>query len=184
MRSELNGYERTGIMFDTFLLIFVAIDAKEELLLASKEWRSKELGHMQGGRQELIVVASLIDRIPNLAGLACTCEVSHRRGWLLHMHSFSCTQSPRQGGKGLGLCTVLSTVAYVSVTWSPEQRCAVVWINIELSIPVCGEEKNQNQRTTGSGYFKNLKELVGFSWKNQWKTSGYIGSHLIKLPNF
>jgi hypothetical protein len=25
---------------------------------------------------------------------------------------------------------------------------------------------------------------VGFSWKNQWKTSGYIGSHLIKLPNF
>jgi hypothetical protein len=33
----------------------------------------------------------------------------------------------------------------------------------ELSIPVFGEEKNQNQRTMGSGYFKNLKELVGFS---------------------
>jgi hypothetical protein len=80
MRSELNGYERTGIMFDTVLLIFVAIDAEEELLLASKESRLKELGHMQGGRQELIVVASLIDRIPNLAGLARTCEVSHRRG--------------------------------------------------------------------------------------------------------
>jgi len=79
MRSELNGYEMTGIMFDTFLLIFVAIDA-EELLLASKESRLMELGHMQGGRQELIVVASLIDHIPNLAGLAHTCEVSHRRG--------------------------------------------------------------------------------------------------------
>jgi tRNA guanosine-2'-O-methyltransferase len=75
MRSELNGYEMTGIMFDTFLLIFVAIDAEEELLVASKESRLKELGHMQGGRQELIVVASLIDRIPNLAGLARTCEV-------------------------------------------------------------------------------------------------------------
>jgi len=50
MRSELNGYERIGIMFDTFLLIFVAIDAKEELLLAGKESRLKELGHMQGGQ--------------------------------------------------------------------------------------------------------------------------------------
>ncbi len=50
MRSELNGYERTGIMFDTFLLIFVAINAEEELLFASKESRLKELGHMQGGR--------------------------------------------------------------------------------------------------------------------------------------
>jgi len=44
MRSELNGYERIGIMFDTLLLIFVAIDVKEELLLASKESRLKELG--------------------------------------------------------------------------------------------------------------------------------------------
>ncbi len=101
MRSELNGYERTGIMFDTFLLIFVAIDA-EELLLPSKESRLKELGHMQGGWQELIVVASLIDRIPNLAGLAHTCEVSHRRGRLLHMHSFSCTQNPGRGRRGWG----------------------------------------------------------------------------------
>jgi hypothetical protein len=31
----------------------------------------------------------------------------------------------------------------------------------ELSIPVFGEEKNRNKRTIGSGYFKNLKELVG-----------------------
>ncbi|KAH8973918.1 hypothetical protein BDL97_01G073400 [Sphagnum fallax] len=59
----------------TFGTLSSAIDAEEELLLASKESRLKELGHMQGGRQELIVVASLIDRIPNLAGLARTCEV-------------------------------------------------------------------------------------------------------------
>jgi hypothetical protein len=31
----------------------------------------------------------------------------------------------------------------------------------ELSIPDFGEEKNQNQRTIGSSYLKNLKELVG-----------------------
>ncbi len=31
----------------------------------------------------------------------------------------------------------------------------------ELSIPVFGEEKNRNKTTIGSGYFKNLKELVG-----------------------
>jgi len=60
-------------------LIFVAIDVEDELLFVIKELRLKELGHMQGGRQELIVVASLIDCIPNLAGLACTCEVSHER---------------------------------------------------------------------------------------------------------
>jgi hypothetical protein len=42
------------------------------LLLTSKESRLKELGHMQGGWQEFIVVASLIDHIPNLASLACT----------------------------------------------------------------------------------------------------------------
>jgi len=59
----------------TFGTLSSAIDAEEELLLASKESRLKELGHMQGGQQELIVVASLIDRIPNLAGLARTCEV-------------------------------------------------------------------------------------------------------------
>jgi len=88
-------------MFDTFLLIFVAIDAEEELLLASKESRLKELGRMQGGRQELIVVASLIDHIPNLAGLARTCEVSHRRGQLLHMHRFGCIQHPK--GEGVGV---------------------------------------------------------------------------------
>ncbi len=54
----------------------------------------------------------------------------------------------------------------------------------ELSIPVFGEEKNQNQRTIGSGYLKNLKELVGFSWKNQWWTFGCMGSHLIQFRNF
>jgi len=33
----------------------------------------------------------------------------------------------------------------------------------KLSIPVFREENNRNKRTISSGYFKNLKELVGFS---------------------
>jgi hypothetical protein len=34
-----------------------------------------------GPRQELLVVASLLSRAPNLAGLARTCEVFRRVGW-------------------------------------------------------------------------------------------------------
>jgi tRNA G18 (ribose-2'-O)-methylase SpoU len=52
-------------------------DAEEALLLSTVE-RSRVSMVGQYGRtcrQELIVVASLIDKIPNLAGLARTCEV-------------------------------------------------------------------------------------------------------------
>lgn len=51
-------------------------DAEAELLLESIESRAKELIRMRGGRQDLIVVASLVGSVPNLAGLARTCEVS------------------------------------------------------------------------------------------------------------
>ncbi|KAG6543303.1 hypothetical protein Mapa_015217 [Marchantia paleacea] len=50
-------------------------DAEAELLLESIESRAKELIRMRGGRQDLIVVASLVGSVPNLAGLARTCEV-------------------------------------------------------------------------------------------------------------
>lgn len=33
------------------------------------------MNKLRAGRQQIILVASLIDRIPNLAGLARTCEV-------------------------------------------------------------------------------------------------------------
>ncbi|CAM6117416.1 unnamed protein product [Calypogeia fissa] len=52
-----------------------AYDVEEELLISSIESRAKELIRMRGGRQDLIVVASLLGRVPNLAGLARTCEV-------------------------------------------------------------------------------------------------------------
>ncbi|KAL2636392.1 hypothetical protein R1flu_007871 [Riccia fluitans] len=50
-------------------------DTESELLLESIESRAKELIRMRGGRQDLIVVASLVGSVPNLAGLARTCEV-------------------------------------------------------------------------------------------------------------
>ncbi len=66
----------------------------------------------------------------------------------------------KEGGGALGLCTVLSTVAYVCIC-DMKSRTMLCNFYKELSIPVFGEEKSQNQRTIGSGYYKNLKELVG-----------------------
>lgn len=37
--------------------------------------RSVEMEKVRGSRQNFILVASFLDRIPNLAGLARTCEV-------------------------------------------------------------------------------------------------------------
>lgn len=51
------------------------IEIEDQLLMSAIELRIKEMDKMTGGRQDLIVVASLLGRIPNLAGLARTCEV-------------------------------------------------------------------------------------------------------------
>ncbi|GBG75871.1 hypothetical protein CBR_g21115 [Chara braunii] len=50
-------------------------DEDDELLLNTARIQSRQLASLRGNRQDLIVVASLIGRIPNLAGLARTCEV-------------------------------------------------------------------------------------------------------------
>ncbi|CAA3014630.1 uncharacterized protein LOC111390252 [Olea europaea subsp. europaea] len=42
--------------------------------------RSMAMNKLRAGRQQIILVASLIDRIPNLAGLARTCEVFRAAG--------------------------------------------------------------------------------------------------------
>ena len=51
------------------------IEVKDQLLMSTIESRIKEMDKMIGGRQDLIVVASLLGHVPNLAGLARTCEV-------------------------------------------------------------------------------------------------------------
>lgn len=45
----------------------------DQLLLS----RRSSLEQLKASRQNFILVASLLDRIPNLAGLARTCEVSY-----------------------------------------------------------------------------------------------------------
>ncbi|GAQ91336.1 hypothetical protein KFL_007680030 [Klebsormidium nitens] len=50
-------------------------DLDEDVMLAFAEARTRALLDLRGNRQDLIVVASLVARIPNLAGLARTCEV-------------------------------------------------------------------------------------------------------------
>ncbi len=147
-------------MFDILLLIFVAVDV-EELLLASKESRLKELGHMQGGRQELIVVASLIDCIPNLAGLARTCEVSHRRGPLLHMHIFGCTQSP--GGEGVG---VVHSFEYSGLCICDMKSITVLCSCLNLQRTVNSSfwgGKESESKNHWFWLFQKPRELVGFS---------------------
>jgi len=51
------------------------IEVEDQLLMSTIESRIKEMDKMTGGRQDLIVVASLLGHVPNLAGLARTCEV-------------------------------------------------------------------------------------------------------------
>ena len=53
------------------------MENEQDLLHANIHSRAKDIVKMRGNRQELIVVATLLGRIPNLAGLARTCEVLH-----------------------------------------------------------------------------------------------------------
>jgi hypothetical protein len=43
-------------------------------------------------------------------------------------------------------------------------------------------KKNQNERSTGFGYFKNLKELLGFM-KEPEKKSWFVGNYLTLSKN-
>lgn len=51
------------------------MEKEDELVTQLLRSRSMEVERLKSGRQSLILVASLVDRIPNLAGLARTCEV-------------------------------------------------------------------------------------------------------------
>jgi hypothetical protein len=62
-------------MTSQLLLRLTEIEVEDQLLMSAIESRIKEMDKMTGGRQNLIVVASLLGCIPNLPGLARTCEV-------------------------------------------------------------------------------------------------------------
>ncbi|GJR57300.1 tRNA/rRNA methyltransferase, SpoU family protein [Tanacetum coccineum] len=51
------------------------VEKEDQLLDQSLRARNIAMGKLKEGRQQIILVASLLDRVPNLAGLARTCEV-------------------------------------------------------------------------------------------------------------
>lgn len=51
------------------------MEKEDELLDQSFQYRILTMKRIRESRQHLILVASFLDRIPNLAGLARTCEV-------------------------------------------------------------------------------------------------------------
>ncbi|ANM67716.1 tRNA/rRNA methyltransferase (SpoU) family protein [Arabidopsis thaliana] len=59
---------------ETYKRLF-EMEKEDELVTQLLRSRSMEVERLKSGRQSLILVASLVDRIPNLAGLARTCEV-------------------------------------------------------------------------------------------------------------
>ncbi|KAK2970368.1 hypothetical protein RJ640_012948 [Escallonia rubra] len=67
---------RVSICFLTCTpLCLVHMEKEDQLLDQLLHSRSVALEKLRAGRQDFILVASLLDRIPNLAGLARTCEV-------------------------------------------------------------------------------------------------------------
>ena len=51
------------------------MEKEDELFNQALQSRSVAMERIRASRQHFVLVASLLDRIPNLAGLARTCEV-------------------------------------------------------------------------------------------------------------
>ncbi|XP_024005166.1 uncharacterized protein LOC18030139 [Eutrema salsugineum] len=64
---------------ETYKRLF-EMEKEDELVSQLLRSRSMEVERLKSGRQSLILVASLLDRIPNLAGLARTCEIFKASG--------------------------------------------------------------------------------------------------------
>ncbi|KAL0834136.1 hypothetical protein Bca101_086025 [Brassica carinata] len=62
------------------VVTFSEMEKEDELVSQLLRSRSMEVERLKSGRQSLILVASLVDRIPNLAGLARTCEIFKASG--------------------------------------------------------------------------------------------------------
>nr|XP_043612363.1 uncharacterized protein LOC122584195 isoform X2 [Erigeron canadensis] len=60
------------------------VEKEDQLLDNSLRARNIAMGKLKAGRQQIILVASLLDRVPNLAGLARTCEVFKAASLVVH----------------------------------------------------------------------------------------------------
>lgn len=68
------------------------IEKEDQLLDQLLQSRSLAMERFRNSRQQCILVASLIDRIPNLAGLARTCEVRSLDS--TYMYIYVCVSAP------------------------------------------------------------------------------------------
>ncbi|KAK9132748.1 hypothetical protein Scep_012276 [Stephania cephalantha] len=60
--------------------LLLELEKEDQLLNQALQSRSSSLDRIQANRQHFLLVGSLLDRIPNLAGLARTCEVFRAAG--------------------------------------------------------------------------------------------------------
>lgn len=79
-----------------FFCVNTDIEKEDQLLDQLLHLKTVAFEKLKASRQDIILVASLIDRIPNLAGLARTCEVCNHvvvsvlcGFWCWYVHFFS-----------------------------------------------------------------------------------------------
>lgn len=81
-KITLHGHERQPTYDDHYFLassnmstILSELEMEDQLLGSAIQARKEVMEKVRESQQQIILVASLLDRIPNLAGLARTCEV-------------------------------------------------------------------------------------------------------------
>ncbi|KAG1354371.1 putative Subtilisin-like protease SBT2.5 [Cocos nucifera] len=65
---------------DEFLKLLLEMEKEDQLLSSVLQSRNQAVEQIRQSQQQFILVASLLDRIPNLAGLVRTCEVFRAAG--------------------------------------------------------------------------------------------------------
>ncbi|KAJ0644526.1 putative tRNA (guanosine(18)-2'-O)-methyltransferase [Helianthus annuus] len=71
----ISKHEKQDSHFNDAYNSLLDVEKEDVLLDQSMRARNIAMGKLKAGRQQIILVASLVDRVPNLAGLARTCEV-------------------------------------------------------------------------------------------------------------
>ncbi|KAL8244568.1 hypothetical protein R6Q59_010826 [Mikania micrantha] len=74
-KHEKQDSYSSSLNFNNAYNSLLDVEKEDGLLDQSLRARNIALGKLKAGRQQIILVASLLDRVPNLAGLARTCEV-------------------------------------------------------------------------------------------------------------
>ncbi|CAI9292192.1 unnamed protein product [Lactuca saligna] len=74
-KHEFQDSHSTSINRNTTINSLLDVEKEDELVDEAIRARHVGMDKLKSGRQQIILVASLLDRVPNLAGLARTCEV-------------------------------------------------------------------------------------------------------------